>query len=376
VLIHRYLARALLRTLGIVAPALCILVALLQGMRLLPLVAAAGLAPSDLAAVGAALLVPLSAVALPAAAVISVLVVSARLEADGELLALRAAGAGPLRIAAAPAAVCLVVALGAGALSAFVEPAAARGLRERVGGLLVRAAVGRIRDGVVVDAAPGLTVRAARRRGARLDGVFVEDRRREPAAQLFAATAHIVPARDRAALGLRLDDGELHGRTADGRRIWASFGRLETSVPLPAAEEALAAVVPRRLERDLAGLAADARAGEPAAAFLLHRRLALAPGAFALCLLAVLLGTSGRVAARPWAVAAGAALVLAFHLAARLAEALVEAGAASPAAGGWLPAVLGWAAVGATLLLRSAPRLCSSKKRRGFPTRPSLGGPS
>lgn len=364
-MIHRYLGREIARTLVIVAPALCSLVALLQVMRLLPLVAAAGLGADDVLTVSLALLVPLSAVGLPAAAVISLLVVTARLEADGELLALRAAGASSARMALAPAALCLIVALGAGALTLFAEPAAARTLQSRLNTLLVRASLGRIRDGLVVEPAPGLTVFAQRRRGNQLEGLFLEDRRQAPALQLFATKARVMPAGNRAALQLILENGEIQGRTVRGRRLRATFRRLETTLALPGATEALASVVPRRLGRDPWQLARDARGGEDseAAALLLHRRLALAPGALGLCLLTLMIGLRGRITAHPWAVTIGAGLVLAYHLVARIAEALVEVDLLGRIGGGWAPVVLTWTALGVMLLLRSPGRVWLRMKK-------------
>jgi lipopolysaccharide export LptBFGC system permease protein LptF len=116
-------------------------------------------------------------------------------------------------------------------------------------------------------------------------------------------------------------------------------------------------VVPARLGRGPAELAADARAGGEAGAragLLLHRRAAVAPSALGLSVLALLLGLGRRAGGRPWAVALAAGLILAFHLLARAAEAGVEAGGLDPALGAWIPAMITWiVAVGWVALARN-----------------------
>jgi lipopolysaccharide export LptBFGC system permease protein LptF len=128
--------------------------------------------------------------------------------------------------------------------------------------------------------------------------------------------------------------------------------------------------VPERLGCGPAALAREAAAGGVAgrrAALLLHRRLAVAPGALALCLIALALGLGRRPSSRPWAVALGAALVLGYHLLSRLGEALVEAATIPPPGGGWLPALACWA-VAAVVLGRAvlAARRDHGKNNTGF----------
>lgn len=356
-LLDRYLAREVAAGLLVAGPAICLCVAVLQAMRLLPLVVSAGLGAGDAAGLVATLCVPLSAVSLPTAAVVTVLAALARLRGDGELTALAASGASAARVAAAPAAACALVAIAAGALSLYAEPAAYRALEGRLGALLVRAALGRVRPGVIVEPVPALTVLAERRRGEVLEGVVIEDRRAAPAAQLVAATARLSPVPGQAAARLVLERGAVHGRAPAGAGpgqgdvlLIASFSRLELTIALDEAAGALASVLPPRLGLGPGALAREAAAGGAGAALaalLLHRRAAVAPGALALCLVALGLGLRLRLASRPWAVALGAALVLGYHLLTRLGEALLEAGALSAAAGGWLPAIVCWAALAA-----------------------------
>jgi lipopolysaccharide export LptBFGC system permease protein LptF len=325
----------------------------------------------------ATICVPLSAVSLPTAAVVTVLVALARLRSDGELTALAACGAGALRVAAAPAVACAVVAIAAGSLSLFAEPAAYRSLESRLGALLARAALGRIRPGVIVEPVPALTVLARHRRGDTLEGVVIEDRRATPAAQLVAASATLAPMPGRRAVRLVLADGEVHSRAPGeggraGRLLIASFSRLEVTLALDEAaggDGGLATLLPRRLGQGPDALALAARSGGVAgreAALLLHRRLAVGPGAFALCLVALGLGLGVRLASRPWAAALGAALVLGYHLLSRLGEALVAAGALPAPAGGWLPAVACLAAI-AVPLGRRALAASDGPRRKNLP---------
>lgn len=364
-LVHQYLSRQIGGALLLTTPTLCLLVVLLQAMRLLPLVAAADAEVLELLELSSLLLVPLSAVALPASAVVALLAVLSRLESDNELLALRACGVGTARLAAAPIAVGLVIAVTAGALATWAEPASYRQLQRHLGDLLGRSALGQVRPGVIATPAPELTLFAARRSGGRLEQLFLEDRSREPATQIFAAAAEVEVLTDPAALRLVLEDGEVQSRDRRGRRIRATFHQLETEVELASVGGTLAAIAPDRLTLGPHQLALEAGQRGPeavAAGLLLHRRLSLALGALGLYLLALALGLIRPVATRPWAVTLGATLVLSYHLLVRLGEALARAGTVSPAAGGWLPAAICWTLLLMLPLLHRSLRMCFRKR--------------
>lgn len=353
-LLDRYLAREVAIVLGITAPALCFLVVILQAMRLLPLVIAADLGVTDAAYLVATMFVPLSAVAVPAAAVLSILAVLSRLEGDAELVALRACGASSMRLARAPGAVCTAVAIGAGLVTLFAEPLAYRNLEDRLGDLLVRASLGRVRPGIIAEPVPDLMVLAKQRRGQQLEQVVIEDRRSEPVTLLVARTASIEPTRGRPAARLLLEDGTVHSRARNGVLTRASFTRLEATLELDAAAVGIG-VVPARFGHDLMALwheaSAEGRTGREAS-LLLHRRLAVAPGALGLCLITLFLGLSRPIATKTWAVVFGACLVLGFHILSRVGEAFVEASVLSPGGGGWLPAIACWATLFIMVVLR------------------------
>jgi len=347
--------------LAVAAPALALLVALLQTMRLLPLVAGAGVSAGEAIIVGGLLAILVAAITLPAAAVLAVMAAFARLHGDGELLALEAAGIPPARVAAAPLLLCAAVAAAAGATSLYAEPAAYDALRGRLGALMVRATLGGVRPGVISEPVPGLTVLCRERQGERLEGLFIEDGREEgEATLLFAARGRLRLHEDRPAAVLELEEGALHTRDDAGTLVRARFDRLESALDLEAAWAELGVVVPARLGSTPSDLAAEAREGGAdgsRAALLLHRRAAVAPSALGLSVLALLLGLGRRAGGRPWAVAAAAGLVLAFHLTARLAEAWVESGGIGAVLGAWIPTgitwlvAFGWVALGRTRVL-------------------------
>lgn len=341
-LLHRYLAREVGAVLLVAAPSISVLIGLLQGVRLAPLVAGADLGLTELAQVTGLMMVPLASVALPAAAVISLLVAFGRLAGDGELIALRAAGAGTARIAAAPLTLCALVSLATGASALWLEPAAYGELHLRLGGLLTRAALGEVRPGVITELSPGVTVLCRDRSQGRLEGVFIEDRRGASPVQLFAAAAELTPRTGRPAVRLVLEEGELQERGEDGALTRASFSRLETELELTEAAGELAAIVPPRLSRGPAELLAPEDRGST---LLLHRRLALAPATLGLCLLTIFLGLWRPAAGRPAAIVAAALMLLGSHLLTRAGEAAVGAEVLPAVAGGWLPAAVVWVTV-------------------------------
>jgi lipopolysaccharide export LptBFGC system permease protein LptF len=361
-LLNRYLAKEIGGVLIVAAPAICLLVALLQGMRLAPVVAGADIAGLEAARLIGLLLVPLVSAVLPAAAVISLLVAFGRLAGDGELVALRASGVGSGGLAAAPVVVCAAVALTSGAVSIFGEPGAYTAMHRRLGELLSRAAMSRVRPGVICEPTEAITVWSQARRGNRLKGVFIEDRHSDPPVQLFAAAASFGPLAGHPAVRLVLEDGELQARAPDGTLTRATFSRLETVVELEGASRSLASLVPRHLGRSPWQLIDDARSDAPGArtaALVLHRRLSVAPGTVGLCVLTLLLVLWRPVPGRPLAIVLGALLLLGYHLLVRTGEAAAESGLVSPVAGGWLAAGASWLAVGSCVFIsrvRRGPR--------------------
>lgn len=341
-----YVGRQVGAALALVAPALVALVALIQTMRLAPLVAGAAVEPAELASLAgcvAALLLP---VALPAATVLALVAVLGRLETEGELSAMRAAGAGPARIAAGPLALAAAAAAAAGLAAVHLEPPAQGALRAGLARLMAEGAVRSLRPGVMAELAEGLTIRFLRQEGASLAGLFVEDRRDGRSAEIFASRGRLELGASPEALRLVAEEGAVFSRSSDGTLTRASFGRLETGLDLAGTRGGLEAVLPRRLAMTRAELARAARGGDlegRLAAHLLHRRLALGPGALGLAVLAILVGLgAGGGRARPWALARAAGLVLAFHLVSRLGEAAASSGDLGPALGAWLPALAAW----------------------------------
>lgn len=356
-LLDRYLARKVAIVLSVTAPSFCLLVALLQAMRLLPLVISADLDIADVAGFLATIIIPLSAVVVPAAAVLTLMMVLSRLEGDGELMALRASGASSTRLAMAPAMVCAVVVLGAGLVTLIAEPFAYRSIEERLGELLVRASLGRVRPGVIAEPVPGLTVVAERREGDILENVMIEDRRSTPSSLLLSRRATFMPSPGEPSLRIVLEEGTVQSRSSAGMLTRATFSRLELTLELESSDLGLGALVPRRFGLDLPSLWREASLEGPSgreAAQLLHRRLAVAPGAFGLCLIALFLALTRPIATRTWAIVIGAGLILAFHLLSRFGEALVEASVLSPVSGGWLPAIFCWASLCIAVSLRRA----------------------
>lgn len=370
-LLDRYLLSKFVVALIIAAPTLCAFVLLLQTMRLLPLVAHAGASLAELASIFGFVLVPLLVMTLPASMIISQQMVLTRLQSEGELLALSAAGVSRFRIALAPGLVALTVAIIAGALSLYGEPAVYGGLQRQMADLMVRSLLGRIEPGILVEPTPELTILAYARRGDQLDRIFIDDRRRQPAAQLYAQRATLAPLPGRAAVTMRLEEGFLHTREGRHRVIRAHFDRLEASFAFGDTAAELDTLFPARLAATPAELAHTIEQGDEAdardAALLLHRRLATAPGALGLCLAALALALLRPIGRRPWAFTLGATLVLGFHLLLRLGEAAVDAGRLAPAAGAWLPALVFWAALALGILLRQLRKVCFRSRGTQIP---------
>lgn len=341
----RYLLRQLAPWLGISVVGAALLFLTTQLVRVVPVFVGAGASVPELGAGLGLLLVPVLGWSLTPALAIAVFAVAGRMDADGELTALDAAGIGRVRLVLAPMlAACLLA-----GLSAWIwleaGPRSQAVLRALADELAGRAIAGQIRPGRFTSPLSGVAVYADSESAGRYRGVMVEDLRR-PERPLRLAARFAEVRYDAAARYLVLDlrDGRAFlGDGTDGAPVAVGFEQLEVGVPL--VDELtrrlgflpwLAAVPTSRLATGPPPEGVD-----PAAwGFTLWRRVAGPGGLLALALAATILALSGRWRARGLAVAAAGALFLAYHLLGRLGESLALSGAIGPAAAALGPAVL------------------------------------
>jgi lipopolysaccharide export LptBFGC system permease protein LptF len=338
-------------------------------MRLFPLVAGANLSATELVQLMGWIAIPLTSWALPAASVFSLVLLFSGLARQGEHTALAACGASNRRLALAPLCFSFAVSAAAGANALYGEPWAYEALHQGMVSSIGRAWWSQWRPGIMTNPTPGLTLFMARREGNRLYELFIDDRRTSPTTQLFAASADLADPNTTWPPRLTLHQGAWHRHLPNG---WVARARFETftlSLTDVTAELPQLGLVPpafRRFPKDLwrasqeeKTLSADSPGGGPEG--VLHRRLALAPGSWALAWLGLWLALRWRLTSTPWAVALGSVTVLGYHLVGRLGELAVLNKWLSPAGGAWLPPSI---MVGLLLLSWLTPPLAGRLFRR------------
>lgn len=341
----RYLLRQLAPWLGISVVGAALLFLTTQLVRVVPVFVGAGASPLELGAGLGLLLVPVLGWSLTPALSIAVFAVVGRMDADGELTALDAAGIGRTRLALAPMlAACLLAGLAAW-IWLDAGPRSQTVLRAMADELAGRAIAGRIRPGRFTSPLPGVTVYADSGSVGRYRGVMVEDLRRpERPLRLAARSAEVRydPAARHLVLDLR-DGRAFLGDGAGGVPVAVGFEQLEVGVSLLDELTRRLGFLPWLMAVPTSRLVAGPPPeGVDSAAwgFALWRRIAGPGGLLALALASTILALSGRWRARGLAVASAGALFLAYHLLGRLGESLALSGAVDPAVAALGPAAL------------------------------------
>jgi lipopolysaccharide export system permease protein len=231
--IDRYLLREIAVPLGFSLGFVVLAVFLLQGQRLLTAALGLGLTPWDLVLIFVSALPPFAVLAVPIACLLSVLVGLGRLAQDRELVALRAAGVGPLRLARAPLVLGALVGAIALPIAHLGEPYGLRLLYLRLVDVGLRNISYGLQPGVFNEDFQGLALYAREREpdGALL-GLVVYDERVDGRPMLVLATRGRLEPDGQSGLALRLEDGELHVGAASTptRYERVEFQRLELGI--------------------------------------------------------------------------------------------------------------------------------------------------
>jgi lipopolysaccharide export LptBFGC system permease protein LptF len=310
-----------------------------QILRVAPVFAGAGAGPWTAATALAWLLVPILGWSLAPALVVAIFAVFGRMEADGELTAVDAAGVARWRLAAAPLALALALAGVAGWIALDTGPACQRALRARAFELAGDALVGRARPGVFHSPAPGVTLYArgietdaAPGRGSRalrLESVLLEDARDAARPALLLARRAVARFDPQGgAIEARLSEGTAFFGRADGAEAMVEFDDLRLEVDVLGDLAGRLGFIPGVLTASTPELLGPPPPGVPALewSFAFWRRIAAPVGLLALAAAALAIALSSRLRGRGAGVAAAAALFLGFHLAGRLGESLTLEG--------------------------------------------------
>ena len=338
-----YIGRQMLPWFAAALSAAALLFLVTQLLRIAPFFLGAGASCAEIARDLSYLLVPVVGWALAPAFAVAVFAVGGRMSADGELVALDAAGVRRSSVAIGPFAMAIAAAAVCAAIWLFAAPTACRALRADAVRLAGRAIAGRISGGSFVEPAAGVTVYADAVRGRRLEGVLVEDARDPGRTIQIVAAAAELREEPGGAISLAFEGGDAFfaGGEGGGAPLSMRFDSLALAAPIGGSPGALDAFLPRALAEDTAALLEPAPDGvDPGVwRFAFFRRAAAPVGLLALACASAALAFVIPWRRRGFAIACAVILFLAFHAAGRLGEALLATGSLGPAASAFAPAV-------------------------------------
>jgi len=222
-LLQRYLGRQLLIPVILSMAALFALAILTQGLTFFDLIVERRQSAMIFLELTVLAMPPLFAMLGPIALLIATILAYNRLHTDNEIVVCFAGGVTRWRVIAPAVRIAAVVTLLALAVNLFVQPAAARLMRERLFDVRTDLAAGLIREGEFVQPAPGLTVYAQEvEADGTIRNIFIHEERARAAGVTFnARTGRIVEQNGAPVLVLR--EGSSNGLRRNGVLSYVAF---------------------------------------------------------------------------------------------------------------------------------------------------------
>lgn len=223
-LLDRMLLFEMLRPLGVGLLAILQLLVLAQLLQLNEVVFGGAVSLFDLWRVTTALAPHFLVTAIPLAYMLGVQLALGRMAADQEVLALSAAGRGPLTLYRVPIAIALALGVGVAGLARWAEPWGLRELNRVLNDVIKRNLESGVVPGVFNDGLPRFMIYVAsaeQGKGpfAEWRGVLIEDAVGDGAPMLALAEAGRIEDAGTDALSLKLERGELHRTEAHGETV-------------------------------------------------------------------------------------------------------------------------------------------------------------
>ena len=195
-----------------------LVVFLFQVQRMATAAVGMGLTVADVLIIFASALPPFLVLAVPIAFMMSVLIGMGRMAIDLELIALKAAGTSPARLARVPLLLGLIVSLLCLPIAHFGEPHGLAMMYERLIDVGLRNITGAIRPGVFNEGFRNIALYAGSRdAGGRLQDVLLFDERDAKQPVLISAQHGALVPVGKHSVAMTLDNGEMHlGAGTDG----------------------------------------------------------------------------------------------------------------------------------------------------------------
>ncbi|MDW7711396.1 MAG: LPS export ABC transporter permease LptF [Deferrisomatales bacterium] len=338
-ILNRYILTECLPTLGLSLVVFTFVLLMHRLIKLSDLVIAKGVPLGQVLGLLALALPALVPLLLPVSLLLAVLLAMGRLSGDSEIVAMRACGVGLRENLLPVMALSVAVCAGTGAVSLWLQPAAARSLQAALYDAVRNRISVTTEAGVFTEIASGVTVYAEGmdEETGRLENLFLHLER--PQTEGLWVLARVGRLRDEGgALGLELEDGEMHqGSGPDRPYHRLRFDRYRLRIPLPGA-----AWSPDEGEAPTAELLALAYGPEPSrrARLELHQRLALPASCLVFGLLGATLGLHHSRAGRSRGVSLCLGVLLVYYAVFTAGRTLGRGGVLPPELAMWLPNLL------------------------------------
>ncbi len=356
----RYLLREIAIPLLVGVVAVAMVVFLFQARRLAGAALGLGLRLDDVAVIFFSALPPFLVLAIPIAYLLAVLVGLGRLAQDRELIALRAAGASPWRLARVPIALGVTVSLATLPIAMFGEPYGLRMLHRRLVDVGLRNLTRAIQPGVFNEDFEGSAVYAARRHDdGTLEDVVVFDERNADGPVLVVSSRGQFTI-DAQKIEFSLADGEMHLGVAGTADRYDRLAFDEVTMGVDVSDDLFrrarfVSMLGQMTGPQLKAAAYDAKLSTPLGRRILKqywRRFAFPSMALVFGLIGAAIALSGGPRTRARNAILGVGAVLGYYLLTRVADIVVIKYGGTSFAGAWLPNLLALA-VGAWGLGRS-----------------------
>lgn len=355
----RYVLREILIPLIVSVVAVVALVFLFQARRLMGAALGLGLRLEDAAVIFVSALPPFLVLAVPIAYLLAVLVGLGRLSQDREIIALRAAGASPWRLARMPLFLGVVVSLGCLPIAMYGEPVGLRMLHERLVDVSLRNLTGAIRPGVFNEDFKGSAVYASERTDdGRLQDVFVFDER-DPERPMLVVSERGGFTVFEDGIVFELEGGEMHLGEPGGADTYDRMRFDRAELGLDAAQELarrtkFVSPIGRMSGPEMRAFARKAKLTTPLGRRVektYWRRYAFPAMAFVFGLVAAAIALSGGPRARARNAILGVLTVVLYYALTRVADIVVVKYDDTPFLGAWVPNLM-MLAIGAWALVR------------------------
>jgi lipopolysaccharide export system permease protein len=283
----------------------------------------------------------ITSLTIPMAMLISILLTYSRMNADNEVIAMRASGMSFRQISRPVFTLGVLCFALSASMTVWLSPGGAKRLQALVSDVIARRAPSSVTEGTFNTTFKDVVLYAENRtESGKLEGIFIYDQRNEDRPAVLYASEGRIASIEGLNITMDLADGHLYMLSDGGRSTDLGFGRYRLSVPIDMKVPSLQYNEYTPLE--LLAIAADKKKPQSMRQLLVefHRRFSLPVVCLALMILgpplSLMAGRTGKLGG----LALGLGVFATYYAVLTYAENLVVQGRVNHIIGSWAPAIL------------------------------------